>query len=139
MDRLLIAVVLIAVAVTIAFVFERRRTDTPFSARRGAVPTRVRPVDVGLDDAPAIVVFTEASCQSCQAAIQLVRGPAGADFPVADVEYGADRALHDRYGIDTVPTTVAVHRDGNVAGGWTGKVDPAELTQALAEIVRNAD
>jgi hypothetical protein len=135
MDRLVIAAVLVAVAVVVALVLERRRVDQPFSARRGAVPTRVRPEDVGLDAGPAIIVFTEASCNSCQAAIGLVRGPAGAELPVAEVEYGASRALHERFAIDTVPTTVVVAGDGVVVGGWTGKVDPGELALSLAEVL----
>ena len=139
MERVVIAAILIGLAVVIAVVMERRRTDTPLSIRRGAVPTRVRPADVGLDDGPAIIVFTEASCQSCQAAIRLVRGPAGADVPVADIEYGQDRDIHETYGIDTVPTTVVVSADGTVAGGWTGKVDPGDLAIALAEVLDEGD
>ncbi len=135
MERVVIAAVLVVLAVVVAVVVDRRRTVTPLSIQRGAVPTRVRPADVGLPDAPAIVVFTEATCQSCQAAIRLVRGPAGAELPVADIEYGQDRHTHETYGIDTVPTTVVVHADGTVAGGWTGKVDPGDLAIALAAVV----
>ena len=131
MDRLIIAAVLVALAVVVAYILDRRRPDAPFSVLRGAVPTRVRPQDVGLEPAPAIVVFTEASCQSCQGAIQVVRGPAGAGLPVADIEFGVDRSLHERYEIDTVPATVVVDADGVVHGGWTGKVDVGELAQAL--------
>lgn len=138
MERLVIAGALVVVALIVAWVLERRRDDTPFSVRRGEVPTRVRPSDVGLADGPAIVVFTEASCQSCQSAIRLVRGPAGAEFPVADVEYGQDTALHQKFGIDTVPTTVVVDADGVVVGGWTGKVDPGELAAALAAVKGSA-
>lgn len=135
MERLLIAAVLVIVAVVIAVVLERRRTDVPFTVLRGSVPTRVRPQDVGLEAGPAIVVFTEASCNSCQAAIRLVRGPAGADLPVVDVEYGESKQLHDRFGIDTVPTTVVVGDDGVVSAGWTGKVDPGDLAVALADVL----
>lgn len=135
MERLVIAGVLVVLAVGVALVLERRRAHTPFSVRRGAVPTRVRPSDVGLGDGPAIIVFTEATCHSCQAAIGLVRGPAGADVAVAEVEYGQRRSVHEQFGIDTVPTTVVVHPDGVVAAGWTGKVDPGELTLALAEVL----
>lgn len=135
MERLLIAAVLAVVAVLVAFVMERRRVEQPFTVRRSSVPTRVRPSDVGLEDGPAIVVFTEASCNSCQAVIRLVRGPAGAELPVADVEFGQAKDLHKRFEIDTVPTTLVVHGDGVVAGGWTGTIDPGELTMAIAEVL----
>ncbi|MDG2111026.1 MAG: hypothetical protein P8N02_00240 [Actinomycetota bacterium] len=131
----MIAAVLVVVAVVVAMVLERRRAEVPFTVRRGAVPSRVRPEDVGLEAGPSIVVFTEASCNSCQSAIRLVRGPAGADLPVADVEFGEAKGLHEQFGIDTVPTTVVVHHDGVVAAGWTGKIDPGDLALALAEVL----
>jgi|TARA_B100001750_G_scaffold204773_1_gene181373 thioredoxin-like negative regulator of GroEL len=46
-------------------------------------------------------------------------------------------ALHRRFEIDTVPTTVVVDHEGSVISGWTGRVDVGELATALAEIVQS--
>ncbi len=135
MDRLIVAVVLVVLSVAAAVVINRRQAGAPFTIRHGAVPSRVRPEDVGLPAGAAIVIFTEATCRSCQQALALVKGPAGAELPVAEIEYGQQRPLHDQYGIDTVPTTVVVDAEGVVVGGWTGSVDPGLLAAALAEVV----
>ena len=65
----------------------------------------------------------------------LLRGPAGANVAVAEVEYGENLDLHRKYGIDTVPTTVLVEGDGNVVEGWTGKIEVGALARALALVV----
>jgi|TARA_B110000014_G_scaffold119773_1_gene82277 hypothetical protein len=137
MTRLFIAAALAASVTLVARFVDRRRTRHPLAVRRGALPTQVPAAEVGLDDGPAIIIFTESSCRSCQDAIRLIRGPAGAGISVADIEYGAQPELHKRFGIDTVPTTVVVDEKGSVVAGWTGRVDLSELTLALAEVVQS--
>ena len=67
--------------------------------------------------------------------MRLIRGPAGAGLPVADIEYGADQELHRKFDIDTVPTTVIVDEQGTVVAGWVGRIDLSEFTNALAKVV----
>jgi len=135
MTRLLIAVAIAAVVSLTAILVNRNGSSQLISVRRNALPTRIPATEVGLDAGPAIIIFTESTCDSCQEVVRLIRGPAGAGIPVADVEFGAEPALHRRFGIDTVPTTLVVDREGSVVGGWTGRVDVGELAAALAEIV----
>ena len=93
MSRLLIAIAIAGCVSLVAALFKRGSKSDVVSVKRNALPTRVPAVEVGLDAAPAIIVFTEATCDSCQMAVRIVRGPAGAGIPVADIEYGADPAL----------------------------------------------
>ena len=137
MTRLLIAAVLAAVVSFVAWFVDRRRTSHPLAVRRGVLPTQIPAAEVGLDSGPAIIVFTELTCLSCRDSIRVVRGSAGAGLPVADVEYGAQPQLHKRFGIDTVPTTVVVDKEGSVVAGWTGRIDLSELTVALAQVVQS--
>ncbi|MCH1614470.1 MAG: thioredoxin family protein [Acidimicrobiales bacterium] len=135
MVRLLIALTLILISVSIALIVERRKVENPFSVKRNQLPTLVPPQDIGLEPAAAIIVFTESTCRSCSAVVALLRGPAGANVAVAEVEYGENLDLHRKYGIDTVPTTVLVEGDGNVVEGWTGKIEVGALARALALVV----
>ncbi len=135
MTRLLIAVAIAAVVSLTAILVNRNGSSQLISVRRNALPTRIPATEVGLGAGPAIIIFTESTCDSCQEVVRLIRGPAGAGIPVADVEFGAEAALHRRFGIDTVPTTLVVDREGSVVGGWTGRVDVGEFAAALAEIV----
>lgn len=137
MSRLLIAVAIAAGVSLVAILANRNASSQLISVRRNALPTRVPATEVGLDAGPAIIVFTESTCDSCQEVIRLIRGPAGAGIAVADVEFGAEPALHRRFGIDTVPTTLVVDREGSVVSGWTGRVDVGEFAAALAEIVQS--
>ena len=83
-------------------------------------------------EGPAFVVFTEETCRTCAAALDTVRGPAGAGLPVTEVPFDAQRELHRRYRIHTVPTTLLVALDGQVVDGWLGPVTESELAAALS-------
>ena len=137
MSRLLIAVIIAAAVSLVAVLVNRNSASQLVSVRRNLLPTRVPAVEVGLEAGPAIIIFTESNCHSCQVVVRLIRGPAGAGIPVADVEFGMEPALHRRFEIDTVPTTVVVDHEGSVISGWTGRVDVGELATALAEIVQS--
>ena len=140
MERLLIAVALVIVAVAVASLAQRRRAGSAAAAvPRSELPAAVELASVGLPDGPAVVVFTEETCRTCAAALAVVKGPAGAGLPVAEVPFGAERELHRRHRIDTVPTTVVTDADGQVIDGWVGSVDLSELAAALAQVVRRPD
>ena len=50
-----------------------------------------------------------------------------------ELEYGAQRAVHDRYGIDAVPTTLVVDTSGVVVASFIGPVTATDLWAAVAE------
>ena len=136
MERLLIALVLVAVAVGVAFLLERRRSAAPPTrTERSELPVQADLAASGLSAGPAIVVFTEETCRSCAGALALLKGPAGAGLPVAEVPFGAMREVHRQHSIDTVPTALVVAADGTVVDGWVGQPDMRELALALAEVL----
>jgi thioredoxin-like negative regulator of GroEL len=139
MERLVIAAVLIAVAIAVATLVQRRRGASAAAVPRSELPPVVDLVAAGISQGPALVVFTEETCRTCQAALAVVRGPAGAALPVAEVAFGVERELHRQHGIDTVPTTVVADVDGRVIDGWVGSVDLSGLAAALAQVVPRAD
>lgn len=139
MERLAIAAVLIIVAIAIASLAQRRRGASPTAVPRSELPPAVDLTAIGVPRGPALVVFTEETCRTCSAALAVVRGPAGAGLPVTEVPFGAERELHRRHGIDTVPTTVVTDVDGQVVDGWVGSVDLSGLAAALAQVVGGAE
>lgn len=134
MERLAIAAALVVIALAVAFVAQRRRGAVASGVPLSSVPSSVDLSSLGIDAGPAIVVFTEETCRTCAAAIAVVRGPAGAGLPVTEVPFAAERELHRRHGIDTVPTTVVADLDGQVVDGWIGRVDVSGLAAALAQV-----
>lgn len=139
MERLAVAAVLIVTAIAVASLVQRRRGASATAAPRSELPPAVDLAAVGMPEGPALVVFTEETCRTCKAALAVVRGPAGAGLPVAEVPFGAEREMHRRHGIDTVPTTVVTDIDGRVVDGWVGSVDLSGLATALAQVVRRCE
>ena len=139
MERLVIAVLLVVAAIAVASLAQRRRAGSATAVPRSELPAAVDLAAAGLDRGPALVVFTEETCRTCAAALAVVKGPAGAGLPVAEVPFGAERELHRQHGIDTVPTTVVTDAGGEVIDGWVGSVDLSELAAALAQVVRRGD
>ena len=52
---------------------------------------------------------------------------------VEEVEYGTDRALHERYSIDAVPTLVIADAQGVVVATFLGPMTATDLWAAVAE------
>ncbi len=134
MERLVIALALAAVALAIAALVQRRqRPDAP--VRTGyAVPAQVDRHDFARADAPWLVaVFTSATCDACRGVWERAQPLASDAVAVQELEHQADRALHDRYLIEAVPTTLVVDAEGVVAASFVGPVTATDLWAAVAE------
>jgi hypothetical protein len=134
MERIVVALVLAGVALGVAAVLQRRqRPDAP--VRTGySVPAQLDRADFARPDAPWLVaVFTSATCDACHGVWERAQPLASASVVLQQVEYGADRALHERYGIDAVPTTLVVGPDGVVVDSFVGPVTATDLWAAVAE------
>jgi hypothetical protein len=131
--RLLVAAVLVVGAVGMALVLRRRQPQEP-------VPTSwAVPAWLDRSDFPSptvdwlVVVFTSATCRSCQDTVDKA-GPLRSDeVAVAEIEVGAHPTLHERYGIEAVPTVVIADADGAVRGSFLGPPTTAELWARVAE------
>jgi hypothetical protein len=132
--RIVVAVVLVAVAAAVAWWLDRRggrargpvRTNVP-------VPHQVDRAEFPRPDAPwLVVVFTSATCANCQKAAASVAAVAGPTVATVEVPVEDRADVHDRYGIDAVPVTVVADRRGVVQASFIGAVGVAELTAAVA-------
>jgi hypothetical protein len=134
MERLLIAAVIVAVVAVVALVVRRRaEVDSPTQPRH-LVPTQLDRADFpGAEREWLLAVFTSATCSTCADVMRKAGVSASAAVAVAEIEWGANRVLHDRYGIDAVPTTVLADRTGVVRASFLGPVTATDLWAAVAE------
>lgn len=131
MTRLLVLIALTVVAVGVAYLLQRRRPDAP-SAPSYRAPTQLDRSDFDRPDQPIlVVVFTSSTCESCRGVWELVGSLGRPDTVVQRIEVEDDPALHKRYRIDGVPTTLVVDPLGVVQQPFFGPVSPEELRQAL--------
>jgi len=134
MGRLLLVVAVVVVAGLVAWLLQRRRPDAP--VRTGwAVPEQLDRADFARPDASWLVVlFSSATCQTCADVRDKVRVLESPDVAVHDVEFGADRALHDRYRIEAVPAVLIADAGGAVRRHFLGPVSATHLWAAVAEV-----
>jgi hypothetical protein len=132
--RILIVGLVVAGALLVAFLLQRRQPDAPI--RTGySTPEQLDRGDFDRPDAPWLVaVFTSATCATCADVWTKAQVLASADVVVQQLEYGRDRALHERYAVDAVPALVVADRDGVVQRSFLGPVSATHLWAALAEV-----
>jgi len=128
-----VAVVVVA-AVVLAVIVERRRPDAPTQGD-WPVPRQLDRADFDRADAPWLVaVFSSATCDSCATVLAKSAVLASADVVVQDVEVVADADLHQRYGIEAVPTIVVADAEGVVRASFVGPPSATDLWAAVAEV-----
>ncbi len=134
MTNALLAGALVLVALVAAWILGRRGPDAPTQGR-WTVPAQVDRRDFAHPGRPWLVAaFTSATCDSC-ADITVKVAALDSDAVAVDVvEVGVDKARHDRYGIDAVPTVLVTDGEGVVIASFVGPVDTAELWSTLAEV-----
>ncbi len=130
----MIAVVLIALAMAVAVVLERRRPDAPTQAR-WAVPSQLDRDDFTRPDAAWLVaVFTSATCDSCAQVVAKAGPLESPEVALQEVEFAARGDLHRRYGIDAVPCIVVADAEGVVRASHVGPATATDLWATLAEV-----
>ena len=135
MERLAIALAIVAVVALIAAVVRRRRPVDPPTQRRYEVPRQLDRADFARPDAPWLVaVFTSTTCEMCRAVADKARVLESDEVAVHEVEFTADRDLHQRYGIDAVPAVVMCGPDGVTRQSFLGPVTATDLWAAMAEV-----
>ena len=132
--RLAVAGVIIAVVAVVAWSLRRRPAAAP--------PRDVYPVPRQLDraefprhEAPWLVaLFSSAACDSCATLPPKLAVLESPDVATCDVQAEAQGALHRRYQIAAVPTTVVADADGVVQRAFVGAFTATDLWAALAEL-----
>lgn len=141
MERLLLALAIVALAAGAAAVVRRRRVPDAPTRTGHHVPDQLdladfrplaSPESAGADW--VLVVFTSATCHTCADMIVKARALESRQVAVVEAEYTAHRALHERYGIDAVPTTVLADREGVVRASFLGRVSATDLWADVAEV-----
>ena len=137
--QLLVAGCIVVVALVVAQVVRRRRPDAPTQPARH-VPTQLDRRDfVALDASAAtapwvVAVFSSATCAVCAQVWSKAQVLASAEVAVIDVEYGAQRELHQRYRIDSVPLTLIADAEGVVHEHFLGPMSATDLWAAVARV-----
>ncbi len=134
LTTLLIVVVVVALAGVASVVAQRRRPDPPTSPRM-AVPQQLDRRDFADPDQPwLLVVFASETCASCRDAWDVIGAIDLDDVSVQRLDFPAARAIHDRYQIDSVPTTVLADHDGVVRWSALGAPARAAVAEALEDL-----
>lgn len=131
---LVVMAVVAAAAAAVSFWSARRARPAPTTVP-GAPPGRLDRADFRAPDAPILIaVFTSATCSSCEAVWAKLSGYESTTVATQNVEVGAEPELHERYGIDSVPTAVIVDAHGETQAAFVGPLGP-DHRQALRGIV----
>jgi thioredoxin-related protein len=135
-ERLVAAAAIVAVVAVVAFVLDRRaqRREAP-SQGTWPVPTQLDRADFARPDAQwLVVVFSSSTCESCATVLSHATVLESDNVAVQDVESVARRDLHERYGVEAVPTVVVADAEGVVQASFVGVPPAAELWAAVAEV-----
>lgn len=131
----MLAVFLVVIAVVVAVVLDRRQKRDAPTQPTWSVPGQLDRADFARPDAPwLLAVFTSATCDSCRGTIDKARVLDCDDVAVVEVEVGARKDLHDRYGIDAVPLLIVADAEGVVRASFVGPPTATDLWAAVAEV-----
>ena len=134
MERLIVALVIVVVVVAVAQVVRRRRVPDAPTQRRFSAPEQLDRNDFARPDAPWLVaVFSSSTCDVCAQVVAKANVLECDDVSVAEIEFGAERALHERYSIDAVPTVVVADAQGVAVATFLGPMTATDLWAAVAE------
>ena len=136
MGRVVVALVVAAVAVAVALLTDRsRRKDPPTQPRTYAAPLQVDRADFPRPEAEWLVVaFTSSTCGTCADVSSKVAVLEGPETAVALVDAVDQRDLHARYQVEAVPIVAVADAAGVVQASFIGPVSATHLWGALAEL-----
>ncbi len=131
MERLLIALAIVAVAGVLSTVVKRKRQADPPTQQRRDMPTQLDRSDFDGDNW-LVAVFTSDSCTTCADVVRKAQVVASDQVTVATASFQGRPDLHQRYDIDAVPCLVIADPDGVVHHGFLGPVTATDLWAAIA-------
>ena len=132
--RIVIALVILVAVGVVAFVMRRRPPDAP--------PRDVYPVPKQLDRADfpraeaawLVALFSSAACDSCHGLGDKLTPLESVDVAVCEIDAEHQGALHRRYELAAIPTTVVADHEGVVRRAFVGAFTATDLWAAVAEL-----
>jgi len=132
--RIVIAVVILVAVGVVAWFLRRRAPEAP--------PRDVYPVPKQLDRTDfrraeadwLVALFSSAACDSCRglgAKLDPLESP---DVAVCEIDAEHFGALHRRYELAAIPTTVVADHEGVVRRAFVGAFTATDLWAAVAEL-----
>ena len=135
MFQLLLACVIAAVIIAVVrWQQNQRGADSP-TQPSWQFPAQLDPADFAAASGQwLVVVFTSSTCSTCADVAEKAKVLASPAVSVTTVDYLEHVELHERYGIDAVPTAVIADESGVVRRGFIGPVTATDLWAGLAEV-----
>lgn len=134
MERALLVIVLVLVALAVAALIRRRQPDAPIGAGDWEVPAQLDRADfVEPDKEWLVAVFTSNTCDSCEKAVAKAAVVAGDAVAYEVVPWQERKALHERYGVEVVPMILVADHEGVVQRSFIGVPSATDLWAAVAE------
>lgn len=130
--RILLFLVLTGVAIGLAWYLQRRRPDPP------SAPSYKAPVQLDLDDFErndaevSLIVFASTTCETCPGVWDTVRAHDSSEIAAQRIDVQDNPALHKRYKIDGVPTTVITDSEGVVVQAFFGFLRDVDVVESIA-------
>lgn len=132
--RIVVAAVILGILGIWSHRYRRQRPDPP-TQPRAHVPALLDRNDFpssGLDW--LVVLFSSSDCERCADIAPKVSALESEQVAIAEVEYHAERSLHERYGIDAVPLVLIADRSGTVREHFAGAMTATDLWATLARL-----
>jgi len=132
--RIVLALAILAVVGVVAWFLQRRSPEPP-PRDVYPVPTQLDRADFPHSDAAWLVaLFSSAACDSCRGLGAKLAPLASADVAVCEIAAEDQAALHRRYELAAIPTTVVADADGVVRRAFVGAFTATDLWAAVAEL-----
>ena len=133
MVRILTVAGAMFIALVVSWFLRRRQNDAPTQGGF-ELPVQLDRNDFASPEAPwLVVVFTSATCGTCNDVASKAEVLSSQDVVVVRVDYTTDPQMHARYKIEAVPTLVVADAAGVVKAGFLGPVKAQDLWAAVAE------
>ena len=133
MERVAIAVGILAVVLVIAYLL-RRRPPAPPPRDVYPVPRQLDRGDFPRPDAPWLVaLFSSTNCDSCRGLPRKIAALESSSVATCEIEAATRGDLHRRYEISAIPMTIVADADGVVRRAFVGAFTATDLWAAVAD------
>ena len=137
MASLILVLAGVAIALAVAYLLNRTRRSVPIATNQ-QIPTHINRNHFNEPARPyLVVVFTARSCDTCAQVVQQALGLASDQVVVQEVEYVAQKRLHQLYQITAVPLVLFANTNGAVLRSIAGPTTTSQFESALANVVES--